>query len=145
MEKFCLPRYKNETSRITSDQFLSSRHNFAEFSCFFDGIRSEFLENHRHLQNSYLIKEKHQIGTSEIVSYVFSFSGRKFLTIILIGILLEKADIFSYCLSFRPREGLKLLSDTESQWQPRASLVTHVWWHKALFHFQLGTVYLLGQ
>ena len=39
---------------------------------------------------------------------------------------------------FRPREGLKVLSDTESQWQPRASLVTHVWWHKALFHFQLG-------
>ena len=42
------------------------------------------------------------------------------------------------CLTFRPREGLKFLSDTESQWQPRASLVTHVWWHKALFHFQLG-------
>ena len=38
----------------------------------------------------------------------------------------------------RPRDGLKLLSDTESQWQQRASLVTHVWWHKALFHFQLG-------
>lgn len=39
---------------------------------------------------------------------------------------------------YRPRDGLKFLADTESQWQPRASLVTHVWWHKALFHFQLG-------
>ena len=93
-------------------------------------------------KNSHLIKEKHQIGTAEIVSYVFSFSGRKFLTRIPTGILLEKAAKFSYCLSFRPREGLKLLSDTESQWQPRASLVTHVWWHKALFHFQLGTIYI---
>ena len=45
----------------------------------------------------------------------------------------------------RPRDGLKLLSDTESQWQQRASLVTHVWWHKALFHFQLGIVYTSGQ
>ena len=31
----------------------------------------------------------------------------------------------------KPHAGLKLLSDTENQWKPRASLVTHVWWHKA--------------
>ena len=41
-------------------------------------------------------------------------------------------------LIYRAREGLKLLADTENQWKPRASLVTHVNWHRALFHVQLG-------
>ena len=41
-------------------------------------------------------------------------------------------------LSLRPQEGLKFLTETEAQWQPRSGLVTHVWWHKSLFHFQLG-------
>jgi len=40
--------------------------------------------------------------------------------------------------TLRAREGLKLLADTENQWKPRASLVTHVNWHRALFHVQLG-------
>jgi hypothetical protein len=30
------------------------------------------------------------------------------------------------------------LHDTEAQWKPRKSLVTHIWWHWALCHVQLG-------
>ena len=38
----------------------------------------------------------------------------------------------------RAKDGIKFLEDTENQWKPRNSLVTHVWWHKALFNVQLG-------
>ena len=110
---------------MTSDHFLSSHHDLAEFSCFSKGI---------------------QIGISffQLLRFEFFRCQWNYLRIPIV-ISLEKTAEFSYCLSFRPRDGLKLLSDTESQWQPRASLVTHVWWHKALFHFQLGTAYILGQ
>ena len=40
--------------------------------------------------------------------------------------------------SFRCQEGLKFLNETEGQWQPRGSLVNHIWWHRGLYHFQLG-------
>ena len=30
------------------------------------------------------------------------------------------------------------MQDAEAQWTPRKSLVTHIWWHLALFHIQLG-------
>ena len=42
------------------------------------------------------------------------------------------------CVSFRCQEGIKFLEATEGQWQPRGSLVNHIWWHKGLYHFQLA-------
>ena len=30
------------------------------------------------------------------------------------------------------------MHNTEAQWTPRKGLVTHIWWHLALFHVQLG-------
>ena len=40
--------------------------------------------------------------------------------------------------SLKSREGLQLLKDKEPNWSNNGSLNTHVWWHVALFHFQLG-------
>ena len=37
----------------------------------------------------------------------------------------------------RPKEGLKFLEDTVANWEPRAGLTQHMWWHKALFNISL--------
>ena len=36
------------------------------------------------------------------------------------------------------RKGISFLEDKADNWRPRASLVSHMWWHNALFHVQLG-------
>jgi tetratricopeptide (TPR) repeat protein len=38
----------------------------------------------------------------------------------------------------RPREGLEFLGALESHWAPMNNFVHHLWWHRAMFHIQLG-------
>ena len=40
--------------------------------------------------------------------------------------------------TLRPKTGTAFLDKTADNWRPRANLVTHVWWHNALFHLQMG-------
>ena len=35
-------------------------------------------------------------------------------------------------------EGLKFLNETAENWQPRASLTQHMWWHQGLFNISIG-------
>lgn len=38
----------------------------------------------------------------------------------------------------RPREGVEFLGALEGNWAPMNNFVHHLWWHRAMFHHQLG-------
>jgi len=38
----------------------------------------------------------------------------------------------------RPRDGLEWLGSLEGHWPPMNNFVHHLWWHRAMFHIQLG-------
>ena len=38
----------------------------------------------------------------------------------------------------RPRDGIEWLGSLERHWSPMNNFVHHLWWHRAMFHIQLG-------